>query len=39
MWGMVLGPVSGQLLAGLMSTGEAPSLAAFDPRRRTKAAA
>lgn len=37
MWGMVLGPLCGQLLADLMSTGvAAPVLAPFDPVRRRR---
>ena len=40
MWGMVLGPVSGQLLADLVSTGAAhPALAPFDPARRWRSSA
>ena len=35
MWGIVLGPVSGRLLAGLIATGRAPlDLAPYDPLRR-----
>ncbi len=34
MWGITLGPATGELLADLITTGEAPSeLAAFDPLR------
>ena len=35
MWGMVLGPVSGRLLAELVTTGKTPAaLGPFDPMRR-----
>ena len=35
MWGITLGPITGQLLAEQITTGQTPSeLAPFDPLRR-----